>query len=86
LPPAEKLRRLKTAIEGRRWPQLVDDLIEHFFEGALVLVGNRNALLHSSMIPDVNKTARLFRSDWKKSTPEQIKIDLPSVRQIADDF
>lgn len=86
LPPAEKLRRLKAAIEGRRWPQLVDDLIGHFFDGALVLVGNRNALLHSNMIPDVNETARLFRSDRKRSTPEQIKIGLPSVRQIADDF
>jgi len=86
LPPAEKLRRLKTAIEVRRWPQLVDDLIGHFFDGALVLVANRNALLHSNMIPDVNETARLFRSDRKNPTPEQINLDLPSVRQIADDF
>jgi len=86
LPPAEKLRKLKTAIEGRCWPQPVDGLIGHFFDAALVLVGNRNTLLHSNMIPNVNETARLFRSGRKNLTPEQIQIDLPSVRQIADDF
>jgi hypothetical protein len=74
LPPAERLRRLKTAIEKKRWPQVAHSLIDHFFDGAQVLVGNRNVLLHSNIIPDVNETARLFRTIERKPHLSKSKL------------
>jgi hypothetical protein len=74
LPPAERLRRLKTAIEKKRWPQIAHSLIDHFFDGAQVLVGNRNVLLHSNIIPDVNETARLFRTIERKPHLSKSKL------------
>jgi len=77
--------KIEQASRERAWTGTPHDLVQHFVVAANVLIDNRNLLMHSVVIHDVNDNATLYRTT-RRCERQMVQATAAQIRAVADDL
>ena len=78
--------KIEQSSRVRGWSGPPNEQVRHFITAARILVQNRNLLMHSVVVSDLNNNATLYKTHKKSGDTEMVRATTAQIRAVADDL